>query len=295
LIVKLQYKDFEPGEFTGIKDRTFEETMGVIEAFPWEEQREHFKVGLTCPSVTLESPGGEFLKLAPYYNGKLVLYFIDLGYHEFMHPIASYAEARPVIETFYRQPSTLPDGFARQQTPFRNIGMHFRSKDFTFRMTWVDLFAAGMYICLALLLPLILAIGVFAPRRHAPYAVLLMAVPFLIIVLRMVPLLINHYRAANGRVLILSRGIQEFTYGPVVNPQRFNKSAIREIVTHGVRGRGGYSKMTWVEIIFANGQSLNISCLILKQEMLVAKFPHCQQSEDTMRFPFIPPAASSPS
>jgi len=39
LISKVQYKNFEPGEFTDRRGRTYDETIALIEAFPWSQQR----------------------------------------------------------------------------------------------------------------------------------------------------------------------------------------------------------------------------------------------------------------
>ena len=71
---------------------------------------------------------------------------------------------------------------------------------------------------------------------------------------------------SRGQVLILSKGQDEFAYGPAANPIWRNKKDIVELITHGHRGRGGsYYAMTRVEIIFHNGEDpLNVSCLLLE-------------------------------
>lgn len=74
LISKLQYKNYEKGEFNNIEMRTVEETIQLIKDYPWEEQRQLASVELTCPSVTIEHDSGQFLKLGPHFGGKFCLY-----------------------------------------------------------------------------------------------------------------------------------------------------------------------------------------------------------------------------
>lgn len=74
LISKLQYKNYEKGEFNNIEMRTAEETIQLVKDYPWEEQRQLASVELTCPSVTIEHDSGRFLKLGPHFGGKFCFY-----------------------------------------------------------------------------------------------------------------------------------------------------------------------------------------------------------------------------
>lgn len=77
LISKLQYKNYERGEFSNSEMRTAEETIQLIKDYPWDEQRQLASVELTCPSVTIEHYTGKFLKIGPYFGGKFCLYLSD--------------------------------------------------------------------------------------------------------------------------------------------------------------------------------------------------------------------------
>ena len=295
MIVKLQYKNFEPGEFTEIRDRSFSETIGVIGAFRWEAQRDQLRVGLTTPSVTVESPTGEFLKLALYYSGKFVLYYIDCRHHEFRLVLTAYGDAAESIRAFFQNSSAPPDGFISQQTLWQKVMVHFRTGDFTYKTTLATAASMIGLLCLFLIVPAVFNASILASGKHTLWPLLIPALGFLIFGTAQTLLLVNHYRSAKGKVLILSRGLQGFAYGPVADPRRFNKQDIAEIITHGMRGRGGYPVTTRVEIYFKDGQSINISCLIISQETLVSKFPDCPQTRDKILFPFIPLSSSSPS
>lgn len=287
MIVKLQYKDFEPGEFTAIKDRSCQETIAVIDAFPWEEQRDQLRVGLTTPSVTVESPTGEFLKLALYYSGKFALYYIDCHHREFRHILTAYGDSAEAIRAFFEAPSTPPEGFVSQQTLLQNIMQHFRTGDFTYRMNPARIGGVIGLICLFLVFPTLFSFMVLARGQYSMWPFLIPGVAFLIYAIALVVLLVNHYRSANSQVLVLSLGLREFSYGPAGNPVQFNKDDIAEIITHGMRAKGGYPALTRVEIMFKDGRGIDISCLILAQESLVSKFPGCPQTTDQVFLPFI--------
>ena len=73
---KLQFGTFETGEFTEEKVRSYEDTIKVIEEFPWKKERANIVIALTNPSITLQNKEQEYLKLAIFFNEKFVLHFI---------------------------------------------------------------------------------------------------------------------------------------------------------------------------------------------------------------------------
>src|SRR5690242_19037072 len=101
LITKIQHKNFEPGEFVEIKERTYEETIDCINNFPWEKERDHIQIALTNPSVTMESDIGNFLKLALFYNGKFVLHFFNSEHELYTKSFFHKEEAYPYIKNLF--------------------------------------------------------------------------------------------------------------------------------------------------------------------------------------------------
>ncbi len=296
MIVKVQYKEFEPGEFTDIADRSFEETIALIDKFPWEEQRENLRIGLTTPSVAMEGAGGEFLKLALYYNGKFVMYYIDTHHHEFSRVLMNFSEAADSIQAFFKDYTEPPVNFVRQPTPLQNVIIHFKSGNFTYTIRSASVAGMIAFICLMLAIAVTWTIAAMhIPILAITVFFLIGGIAILLFAIMQLRVLVNHYRYASGKVLILSRGLREFTFGPAGNPATFNKNDIQQIITHGMQGRGGYPATARVEIIFKGGTSLNLSCLMLSQETMTLKFPSCNQTMDKVMFPFIPSSASSPS
>lgn len=77
LISKVQYKNFETGEFVDVQERNYEETIQLIEKFPWNDQREKIVIDLTNPSITIEGKNNNFLKFAVFFNQKYVLHYFS--------------------------------------------------------------------------------------------------------------------------------------------------------------------------------------------------------------------------
>src|SRR6185503_13026075 len=170
LPTKTQLKDYEPGEFSERKQRTFPETRDLIEHFPWSGQRDHFAVGLTCPSITIEGSSGDYLKLALYYNDKFILYYLDTKNHLWTHPTLTIAEAYPIIQSFFDNSFDLAI-FRRQSTPFTNNRVHFETKDFHYTMHGKSGFLLiGVSVLLCTIYPLVTILAALAKSISIPMA-----------------------------------------------------------------------------------------------------------------------------
>jgi hypothetical protein len=296
LITKAQYGNFEQGEFTERKQRSYEETIQLIEAFPWEEQRRNLQVNLTGASITIEGKDGNFLKLALYYHGKFILYYLDADHRLFEQSYLKCSDTYSFILAFFRD-GAAPVDFKQQHTFLQNVSTHFKDRDFSYRMTPGKITALALLGCffglmLSSWIPIVTVRGL--PTASLPF--LILPAVMSIFLIGQVPLTINHYRAARGRLLVISAGKSEFFYGPAHLPKSYDKSEILEMVTYGMRGRGGgYNWLTRVELSLRNGTSINISCLIISRSALTGKLPACPQREKKVLFPFIPLSASIPS
>jgi hypothetical protein len=287
-IVKLQYKDYETGEYSGAQPRTTEDTLQLIAAYPWAEQRDHLAIGLTNPSVTIEGPDNDYLKLSPWYNGKFVLHYFDKEHHLYTHPLDQPTDAAPFILAFFSDTSFDCSSFKKEITWLQDNNSQFRTQSFhyTIRLrTVIGQCLLGLYV-------LILSSGFFILSHFSIFFIIL-PLAMLIWLAGFGALILNHYRAAKDKVLILSKGKQEFSFGPPTALATFNKKDIREIITYGRRSKGSYISLTRVEIDFSYGRTLDISCLIIPQEQLIAKFPNCPKSEVPTTFPFINPASAA--
>jgi hypothetical protein len=293
LTVKLQYKDYEEGEFTDTLPRTAEETLQLIATYPWEAQRDHLVISLTNPSVTIEGPDNDYLKLSPFYNNKFALHYFDSDRHLYTQSFDRLSAAYPPIRSFFEtQPFDLT-GFKKETTWLQSNKGHFTTDNFHYVLDPAK-FIYPSFLVLYLLFAGILGTFGFG-LLWIGFGLIWLAV-FLLLISRIAALAVNHYHAAKGNLLILSKGKDEFSFGPIESPALFSKKDIREIRTYGMRGKGGgYSSLTCVEIVFTDDRLIKISCLMIRQMDLKAKFPHCPQSEIKTLFPFITSSSATPS
>lgn len=287
---KIQYKDFEPGEFTSIKDRTVEETIDLITSFPWQDQRDHLVVSLTSPGITIEGPNNDFLKLTPYYNGKYVLHYLDGQHHLYTRPLDRLEDSIPVIQAFFETQPFDPAGFRKEPTLLKNNIVHFVTNDFRYigvnpaQITNLTLTSLGF-------LTGIVIMALISLKQHFAW---LFSLPFMALLGTWLTVFINHYKAIRGNVLILSKGLDAFSYGPADNPTTFYKHDIANIATYGQQQKGGgFGAFTYIEIIFTNGTWLQISCLMLNWYDLLAKFPPGPRTKESQWFPFMNRDASA--
>lgn len=299
MLSKIQYNNCETGEYKEEKDRTLEESIRLIETFPWEEQRKNLRVDLTNPSITLENAGGDFLKLALYYNGKFVLYFLDRHHKLYIKSFFRYSEAYPFIKTFFESQEFDPAGFRRQPTMF-SYHAPFIDQDFHYHATTKDIinfllrttsfnFIIGLTLIGTLIYhglkggglpgPLIVFIGILTFAFGGGLHMILFS---------------NYYRYAKDKLLIMSRGNDTFFFGPENAPQQFDKKQIAQITRYDSSGRrnafGGYE---WVSIEFQDGNTLVIPSLLIDSSDLVKKFPGIDQKEVRTSWPTIPRGAST--
>lgn len=297
MTTKIQYNNFETGEFTEEKERTLDETIHLINNFPWQQQRDHITIGLTDPSITIEGANGDFLKLAPFYHGKFVLYLCKIPETLFSRSFDNVSNTFPLIQSFFDDPAVFDTtSFKKQTTWFQHPSIHFRTNNFIYDLNTARRFVAATPLLIVLAYTLVFTcIGIFGNPHARPLVVF--SLLLFVVLFAIARLFLNHLKVSEGNVLILSKGKDVFAYGPAANLVWRNKKDIAELITHGRRGRGGtYYAMTRVEVIFSNGEDpLDISCLLINWNDLMNKFPGCPTSTVSELFPFIPRDVSAPS
>ena len=297
LVSKIQYKNYEPGEFTEEKERTYEDTIHLIENFPWQQQRDHLIVSPTGPSITIESGLGEYLKLAPYYEGKFVLYYLDATGNLYTKSFPTYQGSFPLIQSFFEQRLTTGELKLEQHWPHGKL-IHFRDMDFHYSpkvpgiLITIALFAALCLFLLTSVWGLLLTRVLPKPQVYIVPLIFFLLLSFLLV---RIALLINYYLARN-KSLVLSGGNDIFYYGPAGNQQQFDKKDIREIVVYGSGSRrleiDGFIR---VEMQSVTTPFIYIPYMVLHKSQLLHKLAGYPQKEKFSFFPFIPLSASTPS
>ena len=298
MTIKLQYKEFEPGEYTEIADRSFEATISTIRTFPWEEQREQLKVSLTNPSVTIEDGKGNFLKLALFYGGKFVLHYFDTVHQLFTKSLTSVTEADSYIQQYFSgQPFDTTD-LRHETTWFQHNLIHFATQDFHYQVTRKRVFT---YLAstsdFSFLLTIVFVILFLIYGLGKAPAVLMALILFLFGGGLNLILFFNYYLHARGKLLIMSRGNPQFWFGDAANPELFNKDDIAHVTENSParNSRNPLSGFRWIEINMKSGKSLAIPNLLIDADKLENKLYQHPPVLCEGFFPLIPSSASSPS
>jgi hypothetical protein len=277
LITKIQHKNFEAGEFVEIKERTYEETIGCIDNFPWEKERDHIQIGLTNPSLTIESDIDNFLKLALFYNGKFVLHFFSEEQELYTKSFFQKEDAYPYIKNLYESEVFDLHDFKKEPTWMQHNLVHFVTQDFhytitpkrirqyllntsginflgTFFLTGFILFQSGKGLTGLPLLGLLFF-----------YFILFGGGLNLVI-------FFNYYLFAKNKTLIMSKGNDEFYFGEKNNPERFNKKDISLVTIYSPSTyRNPLNGFSVIKIEFTNHVPIRIPNLFVSELALKDK------------------------
>ena len=291
LTSKIQYKNFETGEFIEENKRTFEETIEIIEQFPWTKERDDIVIDLTNPSITIEGENGDYLKLAVYFNQKFVLHYLDHNKILFDKSFIDIRDSYNYIEKFFGGAFDTTD-FRKQNTWLKQNLKHFVSRDFHYAITpssinkyfWSTsgLNVAVFFIIIYLIIQIpgnpINNIGII-------YYIFLM---FVIGGGLNLIFLFNYYHSAKGKLLIMSKGNDEFYYGNIYAPIKYNKNEILQYTLVETRShRSILSLFAFIKIEFKDGKIIIIPNLLVDCNRLSDKLFQHRKIIKGRIFPFI--------
>jgi hypothetical protein len=276
LISKVQYNNFEAGEFVDIKERNHEETITLIEGFPWNKQRENFSVSLTNPSITIEGTNSDYLKIALYYNGKYVIYYLEDNGSLFTKSFERLESIYEYIKVFFEKNNVDTTGFKKTTNSLSKIIIYFRTQDFVYTFSYNNRFKLFSYFYMFIVGILTLFIlkapnnidnlhlRIFLKLFFISSAVFFIGYPILT--------LYNHYIYSKNKILIISKANPIFYFGDLDNPKAYNKKDIVQIFSNN-RYRDNGTKL---RIEFNNNEIIEFSLLLLAPvDLEYTKFPEC--------------------
>ena len=135
LISRLQYKNFESGEFIEIAERNYDETIELIEKFPWNDQRDKIVIDLTNPSVTIEGKNNDFLKVALFFNQKYVLHYFDENQVLYTKSFTNLKDGYEWINNFFIQSKFDTNELKKETTWLQHNLKHFVTQNFRYVLT----------------------------------------------------------------------------------------------------------------------------------------------------------------
>ena len=287
LISKVQFNNFEAGEFVDIKERNCEEVIDLIEGFPWNKQRESFSVSLTNPSITIEGKNNDYFKIALYYNGKYVIYYLEDNGTLFTKSFERLESIYAYVKAYFEKKSVDTTGFKKTNNSLSKMIINFKTQDFVYTFSYPNTFILITYFMAFLFgfftLFILKSQNAFNDFYSKIYFVVFLLSCALFSILYPVLSLFNHYRYSKNKILIISKGNPTFYFGDLDNPKAYNKKDILRIFYNG----GGRAKGSKLKIEFNNHEIIELSLLLLlPEDIIYNKFYGCNILRKTMN-PFL--------
>jgi hypothetical protein len=267
-ISKLQYKNYEKGEFSDEKVRGLTETIQLIKNFPWTEQR-GVDVQLTGPSVTIQNEYAEYLKLGLFFNGKFCLYYYDRNDHLFELHEPTLDAACDIVTDFFN--GCLNEGtFDRH---FFNIGSksHFENGLFEYQVNklWMTIYMvlAFSFACLffVFLVAFFYIKDMPEPFVILPLSIELLCWPTFIFMIRM-------YLKTKDMFLYISSGKADFQFWHDGILNDYNKEDVVQLNTYGQTSRSSRI-FNLMELVFKDGTTLIVPGILIDPLTFALKFP----------------------
>jgi hypothetical protein len=281
LISKLQYKNFEPGEFIEEKKRKYEETIQLIETFPWNEQRDHIIIDLTNPSITIEGENNDYLKLAIFFNAKFVLHYLNAQKILFTKSFTDFKDSYKYIRNFFELSSFDMSDFKQENTWLKNNIIHFVSQDFNYIVDSKNIkrfliSTSGMNFGISLFFLLLFLIEGTGKAGAVGVTVILIMLFIIGGGINLI-LFFNYYFYSRNKILIMSKGSDIFYFGNINDPIKYNKKDIKFYEEVRGRGKSIFTNFAVITIEFINGNQIQIPNLFLFYSSLEEKLYQCKR------------------
>ena len=290
LTSKIQYKNFETGEFVEEKKRSFEELIEIIEQFPWEKERDKIVIDLTNPSITIEGNKNDYLKLAVYFNRKFVLHYIDADEILYDKSFMDIRDSYKYLVKYFTGTFDKSE-FKKQNTWLKKNAQHFVSQDFHYTVTPASIrkylwsTSAMNFIFSAF----IILLFIFKNELPLNYIALNFIFLFMLFMgggLNLI-LFFNYYAYCKDKILIMSKGNDQFYYGYKNYPVTYHKKDILQFTTIKSRNhRSPIADFAIIKIEFKDGAVIKIPNLLVNDFSLEHKLFQYRKIEKG-RFPFI--------
>jgi hypothetical protein len=269
-ISKLQYKNYEKGEFSDEKSRSIEETLQLIKSFPWDEQR-GVDIQLTSPSVTIQDEYVNYLKVGLYFNGKFSIYYLDSDNHLYEYHADNLDDVYKVVSDFFN----LTLDLSPFEKHFFNIGnqKHFVNGDFTYQVElWRVILLSSFFIVFFVMFAVF---AILFARTDAPFVVKSIFILLATLFASLLVYIFKRYFMCSDQALEISKGNSVFSLEDNNNNKRtYNKTDIKEIVMYAPGGGRNPNMFYVFEIYFKDGSVIKFSNMLISNITFQSKFSH---------------------
>jgi hypothetical protein len=270
-ISKLQYKTYEKGEYSDEKVRSLEETLLLINNFPWEEQR-GVDIQLTGPSVTIQDEYGNYLKAALYFGGKFCLYYLDLDHHLYEYHTPELKDVCAVVTDFFNGEIDLHK--FEKNVFSMGAKSHFETRLFEYT---VNAFSFYVRLTFSIIMTILMSsLGIGFIFIAAPLAIKFFFIPFCVffglLMLYSMFMQTKYYIKSKDMLLVISSGIQSFQFRDGDEMVTYKKADISLINFGGRFSSRGTPVLNIMEINFTDGSKIKIPGMLIDPMLFETKF-----------------------
>ena len=292
LISKIQYSNFEPGEFIDKRERNYDEVIALVKEFPWEDQRKNVVIDLTVAAITLQVSETNYLKMSLYFNQKFILYFFD-GKSLYSKSFTKVSDTFNDIRIYFNT-CNIDSTFKKENILFKALKPHFSSQDFIYKIDKKNLMAYldwyGWLFFPSLILSVVVVVSAYFKQGGTTALLIMIFLFFALPLMGGINLLLcrNYYRFSKGKVLQLSRGAYSFKYGDKNNPTNYKKADIEYIeIKRNDSTRCGWNNYTLTMLYMKNKEVIKIPSIFLDDTEIRRKIPSTKHVSTRVWIPFI--------
>lgn len=264
---KLQYKTCEDQEYYDEKERSLEETLDLINNFPWEREQ-YAELGLTGPSITIEDNKGMYLKAGIHYGGKYTLYYLDEHNHLYTHKSIDMEIVLNVITDFFSG-SFKAVGFEKQSVEW-GVKKLFITKSFEYRSSVAKILKLHLvWISFFLIFFAFFFIACLKGKGES----ILLFLGFALLTGIVLFYSLDKVWKYKNQYLKISRANPEFLFGTEKETAvTYQKADIVRIICFSNRNYNSPNMVKFIEVGFQDGSSLRFTNALISRGVFLNKF-----------------------
>ena len=273
LISKLQYKDFERGEFIEEAPRELEEALEIIKSFPWLKQIGPAEDQLNGPSITIQNLQNEYLKVSlnKYYNKRYGLFLLTPDGNVWEYFLDDINDVLLAVADFFE------DALDKTVFKLKRRGKqhrYFHTAKFEYKLNAWRVLGLSSFLIIYFILYTVLIFGLFSdkiPQNLFALVVTSFSILELYVAFLLIKVLLAYIRDKNT-LLVVSKNSLTFSLIKKGEKTHYNKDDIERIVIHHT-GSGRNPNMFLVfELFLKNGSVLRLNNMIISSSTFRLKF-----------------------
>lgn len=267
-ISKLQYKTSENGEYFDEKGRNVEETIALIENFPWDKEQ-YADVELTGPSITITDLNGNYLKVGIHFGGRFHLYYLDINYHLYEYYPITLDKAITKVREFFNGNIDLAN-FEKQNFAYLQKS-YFLTNQFEYTVKLWKVLLMNIFWILYFIISFVFAIAINIAQPFGPSGLIMIIVSVIFggVIFRS----LEKFYQKRRQYLKISRGNNLFLFSDGKEEVTlYNKADIKKIINYVNKASRSPNNFEVLEIVFNNDSSIFFTNALISNYTLSSKF-----------------------